>query len=65
MEEKEEKEDDKTCMVCGETKASLTEYNFSHRRLIVCKGCNRRINEGKDQDYENLFQALVELGEYD
>lgn len=61
MEEKE----DRTCMVCGESRSSLTEYNFSHRRLVVCKNCNKRITEGNDPDYENLFQALVELGEYD
>ena len=60
----EEEEVAKTCMICGEEKISLTQYAFSHRRLEICPECEKRISEGKDQDYEDLFQALADIGEY-
>jgi len=58
-------QDLKSCMICGESKTSLIKYNFSHRHLEICNECDKRISEGRDSDYENMFQALADLGEYD
>lgn len=52
----------KSCFICNNSKCRITRIVNRSLYIDICEDCEKRIEEGKDEDYSNCYHALFDLG---